>query len=40
LRNADNTVLAENAYWGSTTDDDLGEAKNDEQFKNQPGEVG
>src|SRR5437667_9267711 len=33
LRNADNTVLAENAYWGSTTDDDLGEAKNDEQFK-------
>ena len=33
LRNADNTVLAENVYWGSTTDDDLGEAKNDEQFK-------
>ena len=34
LRNADsNTVLAENVYWGSTADDDLGEAKNDEQFK-------
>jgi exo-1,4-beta-D-glucosaminidase len=26
-------VLAENVYWESTTDDDLGEAKNDEQFK-------
>jgi exo-1,4-beta-D-glucosaminidase len=34
LRNADsNTVLAEKVYWGSTADDDLGEAKNDEQFK-------
>ena len=34
LRNADSdTVLAENVYWGSTADDDLGEAKNDEQFK-------
>ena len=26
-------VLAENVYWESTTDDDLGSAKNDEQFK-------
>ncbi len=26
-------VLAENVYWESTTDDDLGNAKNDEQFK-------
>ena len=26
-------VLAENVYWESTRDDDLGEAKNDEQFK-------
>jgi exo-1,4-beta-D-glucosaminidase len=26
-------VLAENVYWESTTDDDLGDAKNDEQFK-------
>jgi len=25
-------VLAESVYWGSATDDDLGEAKNDEQF--------
>jgi exo-1,4-beta-D-glucosaminidase len=33
LRNVDKTVLAENVYWGSTTDDDLGEPKNDEQFK-------
>jgi exo-1,4-beta-D-glucosaminidase len=34
LRNSDSdTVLAENVYWGSTADDDLGEAKNDEQFK-------
>jgi exo-1,4-beta-D-glucosaminidase len=26
-------VLAESVYWESTTDDDLGDAKNDEQFK-------
>jgi exo-1,4-beta-D-glucosaminidase len=26
-------VLAESVYWESTTDDDLGSAKNDEQFK-------
>ncbi len=26
-------VLAENVYWESTTDDDVGSAKNDEQFK-------
>jgi exo-1,4-beta-D-glucosaminidase len=26
-------VLGENVYWESTTDDDLGEANNDEQFK-------
>ncbi len=26
-------MLAENVYWESTTDDDLGDAKNDDQFK-------
>ncbi|HEX3352098.1 MAG TPA: hypothetical protein VHS34_04700 [Terriglobales bacterium] len=30
---ASDKVLAENVYWESTTDDDLGDAKNDEQFK-------
>jgi hypothetical protein len=30
---ATDKVLAENVYWESTTADDLGEAKNDEQFK-------
>ena len=29
---ADGAVLAENTYWESTTDDDLGSAKNDDQF--------
>jgi len=33
LRDANAAILAENVYWGSTTDDDLGETKNDEQFK-------
>ena len=33
LRNANAAILAENVYWGSTMDDDLGETKNDEQFK-------
>jgi exo-1,4-beta-D-glucosaminidase len=32
LMNASNKVLAENVYWGSATDDDLGDARNDEQF--------
>jgi len=32
LMNATDRVLAENVYWGSATDDDLGDAKNDEQF--------
>ena len=32
LTNPSGKVLAENVYWGSTTDDDLGDAKNDEQF--------
>jgi exo-1,4-beta-D-glucosaminidase len=29
---ADGTVLADNTYWESTTDDDLGSPKNDDQF--------
>ena len=33
LMNATDRVLAENVYWESTTDDDLGETKKDEQFK-------
>jgi exo-1,4-beta-D-glucosaminidase len=33
LMNATDKVLAENVYWESTADDDLGDAKNDEQFK-------
>jgi exo-1,4-beta-D-glucosaminidase len=33
LMTATGEVLAENVYWESTTDDDLGDAKNDEQFK-------
>jgi exo-1,4-beta-D-glucosaminidase len=33
LMTATREVLAENVYWESTTDDDLGNAKNDEQFK-------
>jgi len=33
LMTATRDVLAENVYWESTTDDDLGSAKNDEQFK-------
>jgi len=32
LMNAGDKVLTENIYWGSATDDDLGDAKNDEQF--------
>ncbi len=32
LMNGSDKVLAENVYWGSTTNDDLGDAKNDEQF--------
>src|SRR6266446_5528248 len=33
LMSASDKVLAESVYWGSATDDDLGDAKNDEQFK-------
>ncbi|MGA8309282.1 MAG: hypothetical protein WB755_04585 [Terriglobales bacterium] len=33
LMDAAGKVLAENVYWESIADDDLGEAKNDEQFK-------
>ncbi|MGA9801193.1 MAG: sugar-binding domain-containing protein [Terriglobales bacterium] len=33
LLTASGEVLAENVYWESNTDDDLGPAKNDEQFK-------
>jgi exo-1,4-beta-D-glucosaminidase len=33
LVTAADKVLAENVYWESTTDDDLGSTKNDEQFK-------
>jgi exo-1,4-beta-D-glucosaminidase len=33
LMSATREVLAENVYWESTTDDDLGSARNDEQFK-------
>jgi exo-1,4-beta-D-glucosaminidase len=33
LRNATGALLAENVYWQSAADDDLGEPKNDEQFK-------
>jgi len=33
LMSATDKVLAESVYWGSATDDDLGDAKNDEQFK-------
>jgi exo-1,4-beta-D-glucosaminidase len=33
LRESAGILLAENVYWQSATDDDLGEAKNDEQFK-------
>jgi exo-1,4-beta-D-glucosaminidase len=33
LRNATGALLAENVYWQSAGDDDLGEPKNDEQFK-------
>jgi exo-1,4-beta-D-glucosaminidase len=33
LMTATRDVLAENVYWESNTDDDLGSAKNDEQFK-------
>ena len=32
FKDATDKVLAENVYWGSTTDDDLGDAKNDVQF--------
>jgi len=32
LKNATDKVLAESVYWGSTTDDNLGDTKNDEQF--------
>ena len=32
LMNAADKVLAEGVYWGSATDDDLGDARNDEQF--------
>ena len=32
LTGEDGKPLAENVYWQSTTDDDLGEAKNDDQF--------
>jgi exo-1,4-beta-D-glucosaminidase len=33
LRDEHNTVLADNVYWEAATDDDLGDPKNDEQFK-------
>jgi exo-1,4-beta-D-glucosaminidase len=33
LMDAADKVLAENVYWASTANDDLGDAKNDEQFK-------
>ena len=33
LRDEHNTVLADNVYWQAATDDDLGDPKNDEQFK-------
>ncbi len=32
LMDSSDRVLAENVYWASTTDDDLGDAKNDVQF--------
>jgi exo-1,4-beta-D-glucosaminidase len=32
LKDASDKVLVESVYWGSKTDDDLGDAKNDEQF--------
>ena len=32
LMDASDKVLAENVYWGSATDDDVGDAKNDQQF--------
>src|SRR5258708_1124821 len=32
LRNSTDKVLAESVYWGSATDDDLGDTRNDEQF--------
>ncbi len=33
LRDAGHALLADNVYWESAADDDLGEVKNDEQFK-------
>jgi exo-1,4-beta-D-glucosaminidase len=33
LRDENGTLLSDNVYWASTTDDDLGDAKKDEQFK-------
>jgi exo-1,4-beta-D-glucosaminidase len=33
LRDANDTLLADNVYWQSTNDDDLGDPRNDEQFK-------
>ncbi len=33
LRDANHALLADNVYWESSTDDDLGDPKNDEQFK-------
>jgi len=33
LRDDKDTLLADNVYWGSSTDDNLGDVKNDEQFK-------
>jgi len=35
LKGATGELLAENIYWGSNTNDDLGDAKNDEQFKTE-----
>jgi exo-1,4-beta-D-glucosaminidase len=32
MNSADGAVLADNTYWESTTDDDLGSPKNDDQF--------
>ena len=33
VRKAGGELLAENAYWQSTTDDDMGDASNDQQFQ-------
>ncbi|GAC1693561.1 MAG: carbohydrate-binding protein [Terriglobales bacterium] len=35
LRDQDNTLLSDNVYWASATNDDLGDPKRDEQFKTE-----